>query len=100
MHPGGDVCPGTNVTFTCSVSFLVLRWEYNGDDEITGGGGVPDPIGPFALEIVEANATFISSTATVTATGALDGTVITCTNPLTMESQDGTVNVTSKLYAM
>ncbi len=88
------------MTFTCSVSTFGLRWEYAGNAVSLTVMGEIATLGPFTLEVTESNATVISSTATVTATGALDGTVITCTNPLTMESQDGTVNVTSNLYAM
>ncbi len=97
VDPDGEVCPGTGVTFTCSVPTFALRWEYNGSKRSLSTVGEEATIGPFMVDVIEANATFISSTATVTATGELNGAVITCVNPMTLESLNDKVSVTSKL---
>ncbi len=75
---GTEVCSGTEVTFTCTASTLGVRWRYS---ELPATNVVVDfmstmqPLGPFTLEVVNGNSTFIVSTATAVITEGVNGSL-------------------------
>ena len=80
-------CPGESVTFTCRISSPAHRWQVSvfgitrslvpGDR----GGVISEP--PFQFNVTEViPGTSITSTATVTATADLNGTLVVCQDGL------------------
>ena len=80
-------CPGESITFTCTISSLAHRWRVSvfgitrslvpGDQ----GGVISEP--PFQFNVTEViPGTSIKSTATVTATAGLNGTLVVCQDGL------------------
>ena len=92
-------CPGENVTFTCTISSLAHRWESSAltmpRSLVPGDQGevVSDP--PFQFNVIEVvTGSYITSTATVTATADLSGTLIACQDGIGMHpDQSNTINV-------
>ena len=92
-------CPGENVTFMCTISSLAHRWVASALDmprSVTPrdqGEVVSDP--PFQFNVTEVvMGSYITSTATVTATTDLSGTLITCQDGIGMlPDQSNTINV-------
>ena len=92
-------CPGERVTFTCRISSPAHRWQVSvfgitrslvpGD----WGGVITEP--PFQFNVTEViPSTSITSTATVTATPGLNGTLVVCQDGLGMLSdQSSIINV-------
>ena len=97
----GGVCPEDTVTFTCTVNRVVLQWKISDKmpknlDAITMNA----TLGPFQLEVTDSTASSITSTASLTANRALNGTTITCSDPaLLSNTETGTVLVIGKLHA-
>ena len=91
------------MTFTCTIPSLAHRWEASGLDMprslVPGdrGGVISDP--PFHFNVTEViPGTSITSTATVTATADLNGTLIVCQDGLGMLSdQSSIINVRGEL---
>ena len=80
-------CPGESVTFTCRISSPAHRWQVSvfgitrslvpGDR----GGMISEP--PFQFNVTEViPGTSITSTATVTASAGLNGTLVVCQDGL------------------
>ena len=92
-------CPGENVTFTCTIFSLAHRWESSAlampRSLVPGDQGdvVPDP--PFQFNVTAVmTGSYITSTATVTATTDLSGTLITCQDGIGMlPDQSNTISV-------
>ena len=92
-------CPGESVTFTCTISSLAHRWEASALDMPRSviprdqGGVVSDP--PFKFNVTEVViGSYITSTATVSATTDLNGTLITCQDGIGMlPDQSNTISV-------
>ena len=89
LSPASEICPGDDLTFTCTVPSAVIEWMYMGMTRpATAGelGGVIDPLGPFQVEVVDrtegSGSVFTSVTSTITATAdtAMDGEMVTCVN--------------------
>ena len=104
---GNDaVCPGQSVTFTCTVdSNSVHEWAIM-DGSTTMSIDFVTPSVPnatnlgFTLTVLDVTAAPITSTATVTITSDLNGTVIVCSNALVGNNrleQTTTVNVIGEL---
>ena len=99
------LCPGERVTLTCNVSSNLHDWRIinsSTDQEI----GVLTPTNPsrtnlgFELTVVDVTASPITSTATVTTSTDLNGTVIVCNNgllPPNRVEQSTTVNIIGEL---
>ena len=80
-------CPGESVTFTCTISSLAHRWQVSVFDITRSviprdqGGVISEP--PFQFNVTEViPGTSITSTATVTATAGLNGTLVVCQDGL------------------
>ena len=95
-------CPGETVTFTCTIPSLAHRWEASGLDMprslVPGdrGGVISDP--PFQFNVTEViPGTSITSTATVTATSDLNGTLVVCQDGLgILPDQSSIINIRGK----
>ena len=92
-------CPGETVTFTCTVPSIAHLWQVSvfgitrSFIPVDQGGVISDP--PFQFNVTEVRTgTSITSTATVTATADLNGTLIVCRDGLGMLSdQSSIINV-------
>ena len=75
-------CPGDRVTFTCTISSVGHQWNIPSLNITRGllpsseGRVIPDP--PFQFTVTEVMTGSITSTATVTATVDLNGTLVVC----------------------
>lgn len=75
-------CPGERVIFTCTVSSRTHRWEASALSlprpigVLDQGSIISDP--PFQFNVTEVTASNITSTAIVTATADLNGTLVLC----------------------
>ena len=99
------VCPGVRVTFTCTVSSNTHDWRiFNGISEqevaiVTPSRPSATNLG-FEVTTVGPAVNPITSTATVTTTADLNGTVILCRNELVppdLLEQNTTVNIIGEL---
>ena len=96
-------CPGDRVTFTCTVPSLAHLWSVPSLDIARSllpgdlGRVVSDP--PFQFSVTEVRtSTFITSTATVTATADLNGTLVVCEDGIGIEpDKNSTINIRCKL---
>ena len=96
-------CPGDRVIFTCTVPSLAHRWSVpslnNSRSLLPGDQGqvISDP--PFQFSVTEVRTgTSITSTATVTATADLNGTLVVCQDGIGIEpDQNSTINLRGKL---
>ncbi len=76
---GTEVCSGTEVTFTCTASDTPsVRWRYS--ETLTTVvvdflGAMQPPLGPFTVELVTGNSTFLISTATAAITEGVNGSL-------------------------
>ena len=91
-------CPGERVTFTCTVPSLAHQWRVPSLGitrallPSSEGRMISDP--PFQIAIVQVMTRFITSTATVTVTAALNGTLIMCQDGIGMlPDQNTTINL-------
>ena len=89
LSPASEVCPGDDLTFTCTVPSAIIEWMYMGMTRPATAnalGEVIDPLGPFQVEVVDrtegSGSVFTSVTSTITATAdiAMDGEMVTCVN--------------------
>ncbi len=75
---GTEVCSGTEVTFTCTACTPGVRWRYSETPApvlVDFLGGVQPPLGPFTVELVDGNSTFLISTATAAITEGVIGSL-------------------------
>ena len=86
------------MTFTCTISSLAHWWNASSlampRSLVPGDHGkvVPDP--PFRFNVTEETGSYITSTAMVSATTDLSGTLITCQDGIGMlPDQSNTINV-------
>ena len=95
-------CPGERVTLTCTISSLAHQWNLPSlgiirsllrDDQ---GRVISDP--PFQFNVTEVmTGSRITSTATVTATPDLNGTIVLCQDGIGMlPDQNNTINIKGK----
>ena len=102
------MCPGERVRFTCNVSSSTHDWRIN-NGSAEQAIGIVFPSTPtrtnlgFELTIVDPTASPITSTATVTTSTVLNGTVIVCNNGLLPPNrlvQNTTVNIIGELVGV
>ena len=98
------VCPGETVTFTCEVTGDSVTWAVSGiptSKSLSNDTRSSAALAPFMLEVTEVTpdsgtVMAITSTATVVANAALDGTIISCTSPPPIVSQSSNLVVVGK----
>ena len=92
-------CPGESIQFTCTISSIVHLWRVSslGITETLApanqGQVLPDP--PFQFSVTEVvPGVSITSTATVTATISLNGTLVSCEDGFeSLPAQSSTINL-------
>lgn len=79
--PEMDICPGTNVTFTCTAPVSVtIQWNYNGiTAAVTEHSTGTRIMGPFTVQVIAKDMSSFSSTAVATITAEVRGD-LTCKN--------------------
>ena len=81
-------CPGESVTFTCTVPSLAHQWQVPSLGitrallPSSEGQVISDP--PFQFAVGQVMTGFITSTATVTVTAELNGTLVMCQDGIGM----------------
>ena len=81
-------CPGESVTFTCTVPSLAHQWQVPSLGitrallPSSEGRVISDP--PFQFAVGQVMTGFITSTATVTVTAELNGTLVMCQDGIGM----------------
>ena len=95
-------CPGENVTFTCTIPSVGHQWSIPSHGIFQSllprdqGRVIPNP--PFQFTVIEVTTgSNILSTATVTATADLNGTVLLCQDGIRMlRNQNNIINIIGK----
>ena len=86
MEEGRAVCPGEELTYTCSIDGFATVWRMN-PQPCAGGvvalvhstlGDPPIECGNFSAQLTASDGDCYTSTLTVTASPELNGTVVTC----------------------
>ena len=92
-------CPGERVTFTCTIYSLAHQWRVPSHGIIQtllrrDQGRVITDHTPFQFNVTEVMTGSITSTATVSATQDLNGTLVLCRDGIGMlPDQNNTVNI-------
>ena len=93
------LCPGERVTFTCTIPSVGHVWNIPSLNVIrellpSGQGRVITDNPPFQFTVTAVMTGSITSTATVTTTRELNGTVVLCRDGIGMEpDQSTTINI-------
>ena len=86
MEEGRAVCPGEELTYTCSIDGFATLWRMT-PEPCEGGavallhstlGDPPIECGPFSAQLTANDSNCYTSTLTVTASPELNGTVVRC----------------------
>ena len=105
MEEGRAVCPGEELTYTCSIfddtSFLTTTWRMTPQPCVGGFVGLvhstlgdpPIECGPFSANLTASDGDCYNSTLTVTASPELNGTVVSCEDTLGNVAGSATINI-------
>ena len=86
VEEGRAVCPGEELTYTCTIDGFATVWRMTPQPCAAGGVGLvhstlgdpPKKCGPFSAQLTANDSNCYTSTLTVTASLELNGTVVTC----------------------